>query len=55
MAVNDVPLFVEWKSPLSVDTQTSPVTPGLTTILTGDVDEPNDPFTVKVLPVSVER
>ena len=34
------PESVEWKSPLSVETQTSPEIFGFTTTLTGDVDEP---------------
>lgn len=55
MAVNEVPRLVEWKSPVSVLTHTSPVTDGLTITLTGDVEVPRDPLAAKVLPPSTER
>ena len=55
MVVNVVPEFVEWKRPLSVETQTSPVMLGWTAIFTGEVDEPRVPTAVKVLPMVVER
>ena len=49
------PEFVVWNSPLSVDTQTSPETFGLTTTFTGEVEEPKFPVVaVKVPPPSVE-
>lgn len=54
IAENVAPVSVEWNRPLSVETQTSPVTAGLTTILTGAVDEPSVPFTLKVDPPSEE-
>ena len=40
---------------MSVDTQTSPVTPGLTMIVDGKVEEPRLSWAVNVLPPSVER
>jgi hypothetical protein len=55
IAVNTAPKFVEWKRPLSVETQTSPVTLGLTTILTGEVDELRLPTTAKLFAPSVDR
>jgi len=55
IAVNEEPVLVEWKRPASDDTQMSPVTLGLTTILTGEVDLPREPATAKVLPPSVDR
>lgn len=53
-AVNVFPEFTEWKRPLSVETQTSPVTDGLTTILKGEVEDPKLPATVKVTPLFTE-
>lgn len=35
IAVKEVPLFVEWNRPLSVETQTSPVTEGFTAMSKG--------------------
>lgn len=55
MAEKDAPLFVEWKRPLSVETHTSPVTVGCTTIFRGLVEEPKVPCAVKVAPVSLDR
>jgi len=52
---NEVPEFVEWKRPLSVETHTSPVKPGLTTTLTGEVEEPRLPFAANVFPPSVDK
>jgi hypothetical protein len=55
MAVNEVPEFVEWKSPVSVDTHTSPLTLGLTMTFAGEEEEPRVAFAAKVFPPSVER
>ena len=50
-----VPEFVVWKIPASVETQTSPVTPGLTTTFAGAFDVPSAVADfVKVLPPLIE-
>ena len=54
MAVKLAPLSVEWNKPLSVETQTSPVTFGLTMTRKGDVDEPREPAVENVRAPSVE-
>lgn len=55
-AVKLAPEFVVWKRPLSVDTQISPEILGLTTTLTGEVDELKLLAAVEnVFPPSVER
>jgi hypothetical protein len=55
IAVNVAPKLVEWKRPLSVDTQRSPEVLRFTTILTGAVELPREPVVaVKVTPLLVE-
>lgn len=55
IALKLAPEFVEWNSPLSVDTQTSPDVLGLTAILTGEVEEARLPAVVEnVLPPSAD-
>jgi len=53
--VKELPKLVEWKIPLSVETQTSPATLGFTTIFAGEVEDPSEDLTLKVLPPSTER
>ena len=50
-----LPEFVVWNNPLSVDTQISPVTPGLTMTLNGEVDDPRVEVAANVLPPSVDK
>ena len=54
-AVKEEPEFVEWKIPVLVDTQTSPVILGWTTILLGVAVEPSVAVEANVFPPSVER
>ena len=49
------PELVEWKRPLSVETHTSPVTSGFTTILTGEYDDPRVPTGANVCAPSVDK
>jgi len=56
IAVKELPEFVEWNNPASLETQTSPVALRLTTILTGEVEEPRLPeVAAKLEPVLVDR
>jgi len=53
--VKVVPESVEWKMPLSAETQTSPAVLGFAAISNGEVELPSDPTTVNVAPLLVER
>ena len=53
--MKEEPEFVEWKIPVLVDTQTSPVILGWTTILLGVAVEPSVAVEANVFPPSVER
>lgn len=55
IALNLVPLLIEWNNPVSVETHTSPVMLGLTTTLTGDVEAPKVPTTVNEEPELVDK
>lgn len=54
MAVKDEPEFVEWKTPLSDETKSSPAVKGLAAMRTGEVELPSVAVCLNVAPPSVE-
>ena len=54
MALKVAPKLVEWKRPMSVETQTSPATVGWTAILYGEEELTRFPPLENVLPASLE-